>query len=402
MSKRVSMKLKVGNDNGNSEHDIIINGKLIKQPNLVAKVRQLPKFASSIDNLMSSKNDSKIFENLIVSVKSDSCEDGIYYIGEYAIKSGKPLKSLGVNIHNDKARSDIPIVNTVSTIAGFAVEKAMETVKDVEEIEVGVDMATALPVNQYTSESSEYFAKRFTDCDHYVKVHLSSREIKVKVKFNFVKVFPEGISTIFYLQSLGTNDPAFSQYVERYKKPISGEDLRGKKILHVAIGEGTTEYPLTKDIRYDFNFIEGTNNGVGHAVERILPRFMKEKFLQKFSRQDFIKVLRSPKHKYHKFAYDLALPELENEASEIMRQVKEEMGRANNDVDYLVIYGGGSILMNKFILPSAVQLCEQAEVELMYLPPKQAVVAEAHGLYAFVKSQLFSAIKRMSIERNKR
>ena len=34
--------LKVGNGNGNSEHDIIINNKLIKQPNVFAKVAKLP------------------------------------------------------------------------------------------------------------------------------------------------------------------------------------------------------------------------------------------------------------------------------------------------------------------------------------------------------------------------
>jgi len=37
-----SLYYKVGNDNGNSEQDIIIDGNIIQQPNIMARVRKLP------------------------------------------------------------------------------------------------------------------------------------------------------------------------------------------------------------------------------------------------------------------------------------------------------------------------------------------------------------------------
>ena len=108
--------LKVGNDNGNSEHDLLINGVLIAQPNVFAKVRKLP----NLDEVNKDYVIKNIQDNLIVT-----CEDpsGIYYIGNYALKSGQKIRNIEVGIDNNKIESDIVIVNTLSQIAGFGIKE---------------------------------------------------------------------------------------------------------------------------------------------------------------------------------------------------------------------------------------------------------------------------------------
>ncbi|WP_294364875.1 hypothetical protein [uncultured Clostridium sp.] len=57
------IELKVGNDNGNSEHDLIINGVLIAAPNVFAKVRKLP----NLDEINKEFVLNDIHNNLIVT-----------------------------------------------------------------------------------------------------------------------------------------------------------------------------------------------------------------------------------------------------------------------------------------------------------------------------------------------
>ncbi len=393
MKEIIKMNLSVGNDNGNSEHDIIINGKLIKQPNVLAKVRALPNF----DEVSEDAIIRNMENNLVATIDSQACDKCTYYIGEYARKSGKKLTNIEVGAFNSKLDSDIPVVNTLGQIAGYAVQKAIKEVPDLSELEVNVDMVTALPVTQFSKKNADIFSKKFTNGKHYVTLHISRREIKVIINFEFVKVLPESVPTVFYLQGIKEGDPVLSEFNQTYKINTDGKFFQNKKILHLAIGEGTTEYPLTEGMIYNLNFIEGSNNGVGHATERVINAFMKAKYLQKFTRQDYSDVLKNPAHKYHVPALEFIDPELENEADNVIRHAREELGKANNDVDIMAIYGGGSILMKKYLYDRAATLCQRAEAMLFYVPESEAVTIEAKGMYAFVKSSIFSKIKQAGL-----
>ncbi len=394
MKETVTMNLLVGNDNGNSEHDIIINDDYIQQPNVNVKVRSLPNF----DDVNERDIIDKITDNLVVSIDSPSCENATYYVGEYARQAGKKLNNIEVGAFNSKVDSSVPVVNTLAHIAGYAVKTAEKNVPSVEEIDVKVDMVTALPVLQFSKDNAKRFAEKFTCESHNIKVHISKREVNVKITFEYVKVLPESVPTVFYLQTLSQTHPILKDFNEMYGMSVDGKFFCNKRILHAAIGEGTTEYPLTEDLVYNLNFVEGSNNGVGHAIERVLKDFMKEKFLQKFSRQDYSDILRNPSHKYYKDALDFIDVELEVEADEIMRHIREEVGRTNNEIDVLAIYGGGSILMRKFLSKKAAQLADQVNCMLLYIPEDEAVEVEVKGMYSFAKSNIFETLKQKNTE----
>ena len=118
---------KVGNDNGNSEHDIIINDVLISQPNVYSKVRRLP----NLDEVNKQYVIENIENNLIVT-----CEDpsGIYYVGNYALSSGQKIRNVEVGIDNNKIESDVILINTLAQIAGQAVKEYYLKNKSFEEI----------------------------------------------------------------------------------------------------------------------------------------------------------------------------------------------------------------------------------------------------------------------------
>lgn len=389
---------KVGNDNGNSEHKLIIDGELIVQPNVYANARKLP----LLDDVNIDRCINDIQNNLIVSIDSPALgTSGTYFIGTYAIATGYMLKNIEVGATNSKINSDIPLVNTIARIAGYAAKKAYLEDKNVEELKVNVDMTTGLPVNQYTKTQAFDFAKKFMNGIHKVTVIAGLKRINVEIKFVYVKALPESTPSIFYLQSLKSGNPIFQEFNKLYGLDVDGKYFENKRILHCAIGEGTTEFPLTINREFDPNFIEGTNNGIGHATDRVLNDFKKANLLTKFSRQEYSNAIKDVNHKYHEKAVEFIYSEVEDEAEVIYRILKEQVARANNLVDIIMVHGGGSVLAKKFIFNKLVEFGKETGILIYYLDGMDAVTLEVKGMYEFVNGEIFAYLKQNHLNSKK-
>ncbi|MBU3173270.1 ParM/StbA family protein [Clostridium estertheticum] len=412
--KIIEIKVEVGDDNGNSEHDIVINGESIEQPNVIAKIRKLPMFDEvNIDFVC-----ENIHDNLISTVSSIAASPGIYYSGKYALKSGETIRNIEVGADNNKLNSDVIIINTLEQIAGFAVNYAYEKGEDLNSIEINVkaDMTTALPVTQYTKKNAGLFTKKFMDSKHKVTVHVGPINVDVSINFEFVKVLPESVPTTFKLQSMvlikkeklneieikhnQEVEEVFEELNKKGETTIDGEFFKGKKILHCGIGEGTTEYPCTNDISFDPNFIKGSNNGIGHAIDKALPEFQEDWGMLNYSRQKYSEVIRDLGHKFNESAVEIVDQYIEEQAEEILHHVKSEIQRANNEVDILAVYGGGSILMEKHLKEKLEDVCKKAKIVLFYVPAKYAVTLESKGMYQFTKGDIFKLLKEKYIKEN--
>lgn len=377
--------LKVGNDNGNSEHDIIINGDIIKQPNVFSKVRKLP----NLDEVNKEFVLNNISDNLIVT-----CDDpvGIYYIGNYALKSSQKVRSIEVGIDNNKIDSDIVKINTLAQIAGYAVAQYYKNGGNLDDtINVFVDMTTALPISSYSHKNGLEFAGKFLDKVHRVTVHVGTTSVRVEIKFDFVKVIPEGVTGIFALKEY--DNSIFEDFNSKNKDKLNSSYFNNARVLHIAIGEGTTEFPITQGIEFNPEFIKGTNNGIGHAIDNAIEEFKSKKGLSKFSRQDYSRVLIDKNHKFHDLATEIVEPYIEDEADEILHHAKIEIQKANNEIDIVCVYGGGSILMKDYLEEKLITFCNRAEIKVLYIPSDYAVTLEAIGLYNFCNSKIFNILK---------
>ncbi|OIJ21853.1 hypothetical protein BKP45_03930 [Anaerobacillus alkalidiazotrophicus] len=385
----------VGNDNGNSEHDIIIDGRLIQQPNVNCVVDELPWSEeqapeSFIKNLQ---------DQLVVTIDSPSAKPGMYYIGKFALESGELLDNMEVGI-DQKCDMDLPVVNTLAQVAAAAVQKAYEDEKKIPEVmDVQVDMAAALPITQHTDESSSKFEKRFMGAAHHVTVHLGKQRVAVKVTFDFTKVIPEATPVIFTLQKDKEGNwregDIFKEFSETYdfKKDFNGSYFKDKRILHTDIGDGSTEYPITEGNKFLRQFVHGSNHGAGYAIEEALAEFNKLIHLPDSPRQFFSDVIKNPNHKFYARAIKTLKRPLEGQAKQILQNIRKQLTKARNEIDVICVYGGGSILMRSVLYPMLKELCDQREIKLLYIPAQYAVIMNAQGLDAFVRGKIYSTLK---------
>ncbi len=382
------LKLKISNDNGNCEQDMYINNVPVAQPNVYAQIHRLPNMDEvNVEHVL-----ANIHDNLVVSV-----EGQLYYVGNKALRSGSRCRSIEVGVDNNKVTNHIVYVNTLAHIAGEAVAETHRQGGSFDkEIECEVDMATAIPVSYYSKSTGTAFAQRFMAKVHLVNVFVGSIEVSVRINFDYVKVIPEGVTAAHAF--LG-HPEFFEAYNESHDEKLTLEYIRKARILHVAIGEGTTEFPLTYNgIEFNPDFIEGTNNGNGHAIDRVFIPFKRDVGLLKFTRQDFSNILKDSEHRYHDRAMDFMLPSLEEEAEDILTMTKQIIYKANNEIDVVAVYGGGSILMRSMIEDRLQSFCSEGNkgIKVLYIEADKAVMLEAVGLNDFVHSGLFEKLKEFS------
>jgi plasmid segregation protein ParM len=390
----------IGNDNGNSEHDMIIDGRLIQQPNVNCTVDELPWSEeqapeSFIKNLQ---------DQLVVTIDSPSARPGMYYIGKFALESGEILDNLQIGI-DLKCDMDLPVVNTLAQIAAVAVQRAYEEEKKIpDQIEIEADMATALPVTQHTDENSAKFEKRFASGSHHVTVHLGIQRVAVKIVFPFTKVVPEATPVIFALQKDAEGNwregDIFQEFAETYEidKKFSGSYFKDKRILHIDIGDGSTEYPITEGNKFLRQFVHGSHHGAGYAIEEALEEFNRLIHLPDSPRQFFSDVIKNPKHKYHARAIKTLKRPLDSQVRQIMQNVKRQLTKARNEIDLICVYGGGSILMRSVLYAQLQELCDEREMKLLYVPAEYAVQMNAMGLDAFVRGKIYDALKNKAVQ----
>ena len=408
--KKFEIKLKVGNDNGNSEQDIIINGVQLQQADVYGRVIG----RLNLEELDQDDFIENLENNLVIGIAgSKYVNTGEYYVGNYTLKSGATVRNTEVGAGNNKTDSEVVYLNTIGQIAAYAVKKAHKGDKTISDIEVNVDMTTALPITQYDKREAEKFANKFMDVEHRLTVKTPQKDYYVNLKFNFVKVIPEGVTTTFAL--IGGVDEIYKTYNQKVRENLTKvskdslymEELNTayftkeqRRILHISIGESTTEYPITNGIAFDPNFVQGSNNGTGHAIKKALPLFNSE-FRCSYSRQMYSDVVKSSGHKFHQDTLNYLIGPLEDEAQEIYRRAVDELERSNNEVDVIMVYGGGSILMREFLEPKLEAVARQIRSKLLYVDKEYAVTLESKGLYNFTGSALFKALKEKKLEKVK-
>ncbi|QHW32290.1 ParM/StbA family protein [Paenibacillus rhizovicinus] len=385
----------VGNDNGNSEHDLIIDGHLIQQPNVNCRVDELPWSEEQAPESFV----KHLQDQLVVTIDSPAARPGMYYVGKFALESGEIIDTIQIGI-DSKSDMDLPIINTLAQIAAVAVQKAVEEEKAIPaQIDVEVDMATALPVTQHTDETSAKFERRFTSGMHHVTVHLGVKRVAVNLVFPFVKVVPEATPVIFALQKDAAGNwregEIFADFTAAYgiDKKFNGSYFKDKRILHVDIGDGSTEYPITEGNKFLRQFIHGSHHGAGYAIEEALQEFNRLIHLPDSPRQFFSDVIKNPKHKYHARALKTLRRPLESQVKQIVQHVKKQLTKARNEIDVICVYGGGSIVMRSVLYPYLKETCDEREIKLLYIPADDAVQLNAAGLDAFVRGKIYEALK---------
>lgn len=424
-------KFKVGYDNGNGNSKIVINSHYTEQPNVIYE-RGVAKPDTSAWDISAIKN---LKENLIIGYFKESTNilglkeknEIIYHIGNCALRSGRKLQGLNIESEKDKVNNEITIITTLGYIAAEVINDAVmmiekETDKDFEindikklkemDLEVDVNLATSIPISYYSKELALKLVSKFKNKGEAftVNIYIPEQEsVTIKIKFLEVDVEKEGVTSAYFLAN--ATDSVFAEYnkeAEEYNKNVIDENKKmislnkeffkdpNNIIMHVAIGEGTTEFPRTAKYNWLPEYKTGTFNGIGHAMVEAV-EFLKDipgtqDILEPRKLSNIVrnKLENDINHRFfEEIVSNLSSP-ISRQANEIIEKIESELRRSQ--VQLLCVYGGGSILMKYALNDKLKEICAEKRIPLLYIPAKDAVRLEVLGLYTKVSAKNFKGL----------
>lgn len=337
MSTRIAA-IDVGNDAIKA-----IFGKLDSElylPNVIARdIEDRP--VIGIEDL----NEQNPLDGIHIRVHSPALQANnvIYRVGLLATKSDNPAE---LDPGSSKSEEDQTLVMLFAALALDAVQQASSgTFKKVNSVvEANYTLGTGLPLREVKEGKDVGYRSKLVGSVHQVEFLITPKYqgTKVNIKFDEVKVYPEGFAA--YINLVMDNNLA-----------IINRDLVDKRILIQDIGGLSTDIAVIKNRKVDDDKAQGFNLGVAEALEAIREEIRKKHGVELDSRRDVVEIITKKNDRNHIMVrgsrtsvhdiVDRILGELAQKQYRHLRNVWQK----NSQTEICYFVGGGSIVLKDYL-----------------------------------------------------
>ncbi|MCS0670668.1 ParM/StbA family protein [Cytobacillus firmus] len=328
----------VGNDSIKA-----IFGKLDSElniPNVIARdVEDRP--VIGIEEL-DSKNP---LEGIHIRVHSPALKENnaIYRVGHLATKSDNATE---LDPGSSKSEEDQTLVMLFSALALDAVQKDSSTgfKKSGNVIDANYTLGTGLPLREVKEGKDAGYRSKLLGSVHQVEFLVTPKYQgqKVNIKFDEVKVYPEGFA-------------AYINLVMDNNLNIINKDLIDKRILIQDIGGLSTDIAVIKNRNVDDDKAQGFNLGVSEALESIREEIRSKHGVELDSRRDVVEIITKKNDRNHIMVKgsrtsvhditDRILLDLAKKQYRLLRNVWQK----NSQTEICYFVGGGSIVLKDYL-----------------------------------------------------
>lgn len=338
MSKSRIAAIDVGNDSLKG-----IFGKLdyeLNIPNVIARdIEDRP--VIGIEEL-----DSKDpLEGIHIKVHSPALKENnvIYRVGELAAKSDN---STELDPGSSKSEEDQTLIMLFAALALDAVrdENAQTFTKNNNVLDTSYILGTGLPLREVKEGKDAGYRSKLLGSVHQVEFLVTPKYqgLKVNLKFEEVKVYPEGFA-------------AFINLVMDNDLNIINKDLIDKPILIQDIGGLSTDIAVIKNRNVDDDKAQGFNLGVSEALEQIREEIRSKHGVELDSRRDVVDIITKKTNRNHIMVRgsrtsvhditDRILVDLAKKQYRLLRNVWQK----NSQTEICYFVGGGSAVLKDYI-----------------------------------------------------
>lgn len=315
--------------------------------------------------------------------------------GHRGLESGKGLDEFDVNSTASKAVDELSPVLVLGTLAGKALqdvwERDHEIPKDI--VKVNARLGLALPIQEFMDYRGEY-ANRFLQADHMVTIHNFEQIVRVSIHVEDVQVLAEGESAQYAISMMG--EPLMEAMLQDARNHgdmlpgITAKDvLAAKNTLSIDIGEGTVNFPVFRNGKFNTDVSTTYKRGYGNVLTNVLERARKAgvPFNSRKALADFLQTEPSPmvKGRYDK-VQNIVNEEIEDFAEEVVQEFTKIMARVGSYIEVVYVYGGGAshvkpALHDRLIEESKNFGGEDVSYPVLYLDSRYSRSLNRNGLY---------------------
>lgn len=304
-----------------------------------------------------------ILDTLDVSVSSPSVRMTSRFLpGKSAYQLPQSLRGFDVNDLAGKSTQDLPILLTLSTLAGHAlIQDFMKTQQLPMDLYVDVSMATSLPINETKDKHSQdaYRARFMTPQPHKVMIHnFFNQIVTVHITFKEVIIVPEGEAAQYAIEFA---DEALKQAMKadfdkaypHLSREVTIDDLiTVEDVLGIDLGEGTSDLPVFIGGEFNPHLSKSLNVGYGNALEESV-QLLRSMQMNINSRSELQAFLARPvtslnRTKYNKVK-DVVDAQLEGFADKLIDGISQVLRDVSTSISLITVYGGASASMESYL-----------------------------------------------------
>ena len=326
-----------------------------------------------------------IYNTMEVSIDSPlvSDKDLRMYVGKRAIKSGKSLQEFNLReARRSKSETELSAILTLSVIAGKALKDYYNYSKKAlpkagQAISVDAKLAISLPIGEYKLNKNTV-PRNYMSQVHKVRVHNFEETITVEIRVKAVEVAPEGATAQFAIASKG---PKFMQALvanmtkNGVKLPPdigAAEIAEAGGIIGIDIGEGTVNFPIYQDLKFNTDTSSTFNKGYGSVMDEAVNRliqmgrpFDSRKKLVEWMLEAGKKPLMKAKFQEVKGIVDA---EINIFTDELSRQFSGVLERNGAFAEVVYVYGGGATPVQESLYPKLIKAVQRSYGEDVFMP----------------------------------
>lgn len=319
--------------------------------------------------------------------------------GERALKSGLNLEEFDVFARISKAEVDLSGALALATIAADRLEAHYENSGALPEsgvLQVKVHLATALPISEFRQHSKSYKDRYLNNGKpHVVTFHNFEEQIRVEILFEYVHVVNEGESAQYGLMFAKGPflDMIRKEAVKRFPNgeldEISGQDLvSAKNTLGIDIGEGTIDFAVFSNGRFNSDSSSTMNQGYGTVLESTLTKLQDEGFPYK-SRKELSEFLHAKPSPFTKKKWthvkEVNQSEEHRFGDVVSGEVSKVFSKVGGFIEVIFVFGGGATplewsLFNK-LQSRVAEFGDDNLLPIVYLDSAFSRFLNVQGLY---------------------
>lgn len=354
--KTVNLVMAVANDGGNGfakTYTQFENGtsSTTITPSLYTPISSQDNIPAELDNT----NWGGLDNNMDVVIKSSTLKTtSELLVGTAAINSGNTV-TYNVESNIGKVDPDITLIIPLVKTAYAALNHILAREKSIPNT-INVNLSyylTCLPISEYSNKKKrEILHKKLTKGKHTVLIKNFSHDVKVNISLNTdnTYIYPEGITAQIGLIYSADNFPSFRNDDIYTNSPYkNGQDYsKAGNTLLIDIGDGTTDisiinatHPL-KGMGVNTSLNQGTGTAAAAASDQLQIDYPQ---LGHYTRSVFLEHAARNNKEGQILRIKYLSPQIELLIKAIETEIEKEYRKANNDINTVVVLGGGTNLL---------------------------------------------------------
>ncbi|SES22219.1 ParM/StbA family protein [Salipaludibacillus aurantiacus] len=338
MSKSRIAAIDVGNDSikglfGKADYELTM-------PNVIARDTE-DRPVIGIEEL----DDKNPLEGVHIRVHSPALKENnaIYRVGDLATKSGNATE---LDMGSSKSEEDQTLVMLFASLALDAAREENAELFNRKDnvIDANYTLGTGLPLREVKEGKDVGYRSSLLGSVHQVEFLVTPKYqgLKVNIKFDHVKVYPEGFAA--YINLVMDND-----------LNITNRDLVDKRILIQDIGGLTTDIAVIVNRKIDDDKAQGFNIGVSESLEQIREEIRSKHGVELDSRRDVVDIITKKNDRNHIMVkgsrtsvHDITDRILLDIAKKQYRHLRN-VWQKNSQTEICYFVGGGSMVLKEYL-----------------------------------------------------